>query len=110
MGAYLNLDPDGLQQLQQGEVVLIDVRTDREVERGLIPGAMHIPLHTLPARLQEIGQGCPVVIYCQSGARSAQASVFLADHGWDKVYNLAGGFSGWTARGLPVVQNGAVQR
>jgi rhodanese-related sulfurtransferase len=105
MGAFFNLDPDGLRELQRGSLVLIDVRTDREVERGLIPGALHIPLHLLPARLQEIGQGCPVVIYCQSGARSAQASVFLTDNGWGQVYNLAGGFSGWAARGFPVVQN-----
>jgi len=105
MGTYSNLDPDGLQVLQRGAFVLIDVRTDREVERGLIPGALHIPLHMLPARLEEIGHGCPVVLYCQSGARSAQASSFLAGNGWEQVYNLAGGFSGWAARGLPVVQN-----
>ena len=105
MGTYSNLDPDGLQELQCGALVLIDVRTDREVERGLIPGALHIPLHMLPARLQEIGTGCPVVLYCQSGVRSAQASIFLADNGWERVYNLAGGFSNWAARGLPVAQN-----
>jgi rhodanese-related sulfurtransferase len=105
MGHYLNLDPDGLQELRRGSLVLIDVRTDREVERGLIPGALHIPLHLLPSRMEGIGRGCPVVFYCQSGARSAQASHFLADNGWEQVYNLAGGFSGWTARGFPIVQN-----
>jgi rhodanese-related sulfurtransferase len=105
MGVYINLDPDGLQELQRGALVLVDVRTDREVERGLIPGALHIPLHLLPARMQEIGRGCPVVVYCQSGMRSAQASIFLTDNGWDQVYNLVGGFSGWAARGLAVVQN-----
>ena len=105
MGAFLNLDPDGLQQLQRDALVLIDVRTDREVERGLIPGALHIPLHLLPARLQEIGRGCPVVVYCQSGMRSAQASNFLTDNGWAQVYNLTGGFSNWSTRGFPVTQN-----
>ena len=105
MGAYFNLDPDGLQELLRGSPVLLDLRTDREVERGLIPGALHIPLNMLPARLQEIGQGCLVVIYCQSGVRSAQASNFLADNGWGQVYNLAGGFSAWVARGYPVAQN-----
>jgi rhodanese-related sulfurtransferase len=105
MGTYFNLDPDGLRELLRESLVLIDVRTDREVERGLIPGALHIPLHMLPARLDEIGQGCPVVIYCQSGGRSVQASNFLADNGWGQIYNLAGGFSAWTARGFPVAQN-----
>ena len=105
MGNYSNIDSEGLQELQRGALVLIDVRTDREVERGLIPGALHIPLHTLPSRLDEIGHGCPIVFYCQSGARSAHASGFLAGNGWEQVYNLAGGFSGWAARGLPVAQN-----
>ena len=105
MGAYFNLDPDGLQELQRGALVLIDVRTDLEVQRGLIPGALHIPLHLLPVRMQEIEAGCPVVFYCQSGMRSAQASRFLADNGWDQVYNLAGGFGNWAARGLPVAGN-----
>jgi rhodanese-related sulfurtransferase len=45
------------------------------------------------------------VIYCQSGVRSAQASNFLTDNGWQQVYNLTGGFSGWAARGFPVAQN-----
>jgi rhodanese-related sulfurtransferase len=105
MGTYLILDPDGLQELRRGSLVLIDVRTDREVERGLIPGALHIPLHMLPSRMEEIEHGCPIVFYCQSGARSAQASVFLADNGWEQVYNLAGGFAGWAARGFPTARN-----
>jgi rhodanese-related sulfurtransferase len=103
MSAYFNLDPDGLRELLLRSPVLVDVRTDGEVARGVIAGALHIPLHTLPARLQEIGQG-PVVLYCQSGARSAQASNFLAEHGCAQVFNLAGGFSAWVARGFPVVR------
>jgi rhodanese-related sulfurtransferase len=104
MGTYFNLDPDALRELMRGSPVLIDVRTVHEVERGLIPGALHIPLHTLSGRMTEIAQGGPVVIYCQSGARSAQASGFLAENGWGQVYNLAGGFSAWVARGFPVAQ------
>ena len=104
MGAYFNLDPDALQDLLRSSPVLIDVRTDTEVARGLIPGALHIPLHLLPARLEEISRDRAVVIYCQSGARSAQASNFLADNGWAQVYNLAGGFSAWLARAFPVEQ------
>ena len=105
MSTYTNLDPDGLQELMSGPHLLVDVRTDREIERGLIPGALHIPLHMLPARMEEIGQGGPVVIYCQSGVRSVQASLFLAQNGREQIYNLTGGFSAWAARGFPVAQN-----
>ncbi|MBC8006965.1 MAG: rhodanese-like domain-containing protein [Prolixibacteraceae bacterium] len=104
MGTYFNLDPEGLQELRRSPLVLIDVRNDREVEHGRIPGALHIPLPMLTARLEEISRNCPVVIYCQSGVRSAQASSFLANNGWGQIYNLSGGFGGWVARGFPVVQ------
>ena len=101
-----NIDAEGLRDLMKGDHVLVDVRTDREVmERGVIPGALHIPLHTLPSRLPDIAQDRPVVLYCQSGVRSMQAGGYLVQNGWDDVYNLVGGFADWSARGLPVVRS-----
>lgn len=103
MSDFANIDATQLQQLQHnGNVVLIDVRTDQEVGRGLIPGARHISLQTLAARFAEIERDRPVVFYCQSGGRSAQASYFLASQGWGEVYNLAGGIVAWAGRGLPI--------
>jgi rhodanese-related sulfurtransferase len=104
MGDFTNIDASRLQELQAGvNPVLIDVRSDAEVGRGIIPGARHIPLQTLTARFGEIDRDRVVVFYCQSGARSAQASYFLSSQGWSEVYNLAGGIVGWAQRGLPVV-------
>ena len=103
MTDFANIDAMRLQELQAaGDLVLIDVRTDAEVGRGIIPGARHISLQTLTARFEEIDRDRPVVFYCQSGGRSAQASYFLASQGWGEVYNLAGGIVGWAARGLPI--------
>lgn len=81
---------------------LIDVRTDQEILRGTIDGARHIPLHLLPQRFAEIGHDRAVVFFCQSGARSMQASAFLADRGWTEVYNLSGGITAWARLGLPI--------
>lgn len=107
MSAFSNIDAAQLQALQHdGNVVLIDVRSDPEVGRGVIPGARHISLQTLASRFGEIERDRPVVFYCQSGARSAQASHFLASQGWDEVYNLAGGIVGWAGRGLPLAAMG----
>ncbi len=105
MGNYLAIDPVGLQAMLAVSTVLIDVRTDNEVERGRIAGALHIPLHRLPARLSEIAPDGPVVVYCQSGARSAMAGRFLADNGWGQVYNLTGGIGAWLSHGFPVERN-----
>jgi rhodanese-related sulfurtransferase len=107
MSDFANIDAAQLQDLQQnGNVVLIDVRTDQEVGRGVIPGARHISLQTLTARFGEIERGRPIVFYCQSGARSAQASYFLASQGWGEVYNLAGGIVAWAGKGLPIADMG----
>ena len=81
---------------------LIDVRTAAEVARGAIAGARHIELGTLPARLAELDPANPYVLYCQSGARSAQACGYLAQRGFGKLYNLEGGIAAWGRAGLPL--------
>jgi rhodanese-related sulfurtransferase len=107
MGDLSNIDVARLQQLQAaGDLVLVDVRTDLEVARGVIPGARHIPLQQLGGRFGEIARDRPVVFYCQSGARSAQASYFLASQGWEEVHNLQGGIVAWAGRGMPLANLG----
>jgi rhodanese-related sulfurtransferase len=78
---------------------LVDVRTEAEVAQGVIEGAIHIPLHLLPLRAADIPQDKPVVIYCRSGARSAQACAFMAAQGYDNMHNLSGGIMAWARSG-----------
>ena len=95
------VDAFGLQQMQaRGEVVMIDVRTDVEFAQGAIQGAKHLPLHMLPLMADQLENEKPVVMICRSGARSAQACAFLAQRGFNNVYNLRGGVMGWAQAGL----------
>ncbi|MEQ1879844.1 MAG: rhodanese-like domain-containing protein [Burkholderiales bacterium] len=103
--SVVNIDPDRLQKLiQERHALVLDVRTEQEVGRGMIAGARHIPLQQLPARMGELDRSRPLVIYCQSGARSMLAGNFLADAEWQEVYNLTGGVGAWLAAGLTLVQ------
>ena len=89
--------------LSTGEKLdLIDVRTSAETSRGIIPAAENVPLHLLPLRADEIGRRRRVVFYCRSGARSAQACLFMNMRGHPDVYNLQGGIVAWASQGLPV--------
>ena len=107
MSTFAAIDPLRLQDMRQhGQVVLVDVRTDQEVSRGVIPGARHIPLNLLSTRFEEIDRTRAVVFYCQSGARSAQASAFLSGKGRQEVYNLAGGMNAWVGKGMPIAAPG----
>jgi rhodanese-related sulfurtransferase len=81
---------------------LIDVRTPAEFARGTIAGAQHIELSTLPGHIDALDPAAAVVLMCQSGGRSAQGCALLDQRGFQRVYNLGGGISGWTRAGLPI--------
>ena len=70
---------------------IVDVRSMAEFSKGAYPGAMHIPLHLLPARMSELPpKDAPLVLYCASGARSAQGVRFLTQNGFTDVVNAGG--------------------
>ena len=69
---------------------IIDVREDFEVEHGMIPGAVNIPLGDIPARAAELNQSKAYIVVCKGGVRSANACEYLAQQGFD-VTNLEGG-------------------
>lgn len=87
---------------QQKNHLLIDVRTPAEFKSGHIAGAKNIPLDTLAAKMNDIPQDKTVVIVCQSGSRSANATRQLIAAGYDKVLNLSGGTLRWRMSGNPV--------
>lgn len=81
---------------------LIDVRTPAEIAAGVISHAQPLPLMMLPMRLQDIPRDKQVVFYCRTGARSAQACMYLAQRGYDNVYNLRGGIVYWAQCGMEI--------
>lgn len=87
---------------EQQAIRLIDVRGPAEIGAGVIPGAEALPLHLLPLRVAEVPRDGQVIFYCRTGARSAQACMFLGQQGYDNVYNLRGGIITWAQNGLPI--------
>ncbi len=70
---------------------VVDVRTPAEFRDGSYPGAINIPLALLPLRLQELEpKDKPVVLFCASGARSAQGARLLKQAGFTDVINGGG--------------------
>lgn len=72
---------------------IVDVRTDAEVARGMIPGAIHIPIDHLRDRRGELNPTQPTVTVCASGLRSYVAVRLLMQHGFTDVADLAGGMT-----------------
>ncbi len=80
----------------QNNMLLLDVRTAPERNRGHIKGSVHIPLNQLRKRQQELEKykNKEIVCYCASGSRSVNAVVFLQKQGFNAT-NLKGGLSAW---------------
>jgi rhodanese-related sulfurtransferase len=76
-------------QLVADGALLLDVRTEGEYADGGIEGSVNIPIQELPGRMDELGdKGRPIVVYCQSGGRSAMAKRLLEGNGFETVHDL----------------------
>lgn len=89
--------------INREDAQIIDVRESNEYAAGHLPESRNIPLAQLEGRgdldkLKEL----PLILVCQTGARSATACVRLEKLGFTKVHNLDGGINSWTADGLPL--------
>jgi len=79
-------------QIDPSSSILLDVRTEYEFRKGTLKGAINIPLDSLRDRLNELDKNKPVYVFCQVGLRGYVASRILMQKGFDKVYNLSGGY------------------
>ncbi len=84
----------------RGDLRLVDVREPRELAEASIPGAVHIPLGQLPARIGELDPDLKYAFVCRTGKRSVAATRIAAKAGLDAA-NVRGGVTAWTAAGLP---------
>ena len=86
------------------QVMFLDVREWYEWDAGRIEGSLHVPLRTLPERLDELTAERPIVVVCQIGQRSALAADLLRRRGMD-AHNLEGGIEAWVEAGYPIVDS-----
>jgi len=76
---------------RDGSVVLLDCRTPEEYSYGHMEGFINIPVDELRSRIDELPNGKPVYVHCQSGLRSYIGCRILEGNGFD-CYNLSGGY------------------
>ena len=82
---------------QQQDIEILDVRTSEEFSSGKILGARNIDIRNpdFLTQIKKLPRDKTYLIYCRSGARSAQASEVLSELGFENVKNLSGGVIRW---------------
>ena len=101
-----DIGPQQVVQLMSHEddVVIVDVREDKEFQQGHIKNAIHIPLSQFSSRIDELNKykNNNIVVGCRSGSRSGRACSKLKRKGFEKVHNLRGGVLAWENDNLPM--------
>jgi rhodanese-related sulfurtransferase len=90
------------EQLENGEIHLVDVREEVEFAGGRVSGANLLPLGELEERHQELDHSKPIYVMCRTGRRSAEAQQKLRAMGFTNVVNVSGGLEAWKQEDLPV--------
>lgn len=75
--------------------VMLDVREPHEWQFCHIDGSVHMPMRSVPARVDELDRTADIVCICHHGARSMQVAMFLERAGFPRLYNLQGGVNAW---------------
>ena len=99
------VDPSEVNELIGEGVTIVDVRGSEEFATGHLPGAKSIPRGHLEARIESAApdRSAELILYCQSGNRSAYAARTLQeDLGYEHVRSMTGGITLWKDRGYEV--------
>ncbi len=103
--ATAGLDPNGAVLLINREkAVVIDVCEPNEFAAGHVGGAKNLPLGELEAKLAGAvkNKALPLILVCQSGARSGRAVAIAKKLGYEQAQSLGGGLASWKAANLPL--------
>ena len=92
------VDSAGLIAAQQKGARIIDVRTPGEFQMGHIPGSSNVPVDEIQSAAASWDKNADYVVYCASGARSAQAQGIMQSMGFKNVADLTGGIAAWTGQ------------
>jgi rhodanese-related sulfurtransferase len=109
------LEPEEAHSAMRDGAVLVDLRSnDERMREGIVPGSIHIPRSVLEWRLDpDSGYSNPyvrleqrVIVFCAHGFSSSFAAATLRELGFRTSTDVVGGFAGWRAAGLPVLDPG----
>lgn len=92
------------------DILLLDVRTDKEWEKGHLPGAAFLDFleDDFTSTAMTLPKDRPIALYCAAGGRSEDAMKRLAKAGFTELYNLRGGFYDWEDAGEAVSMDAPV--
>jgi rhodanese-related sulfurtransferase len=96
--------PQATLLINREDALVIDVREPAEFGKGHIINSRNVPMSQFEARAADLERykKKPVIVTCEQGNRAGNAASMLRKRGFERVFTLLGGVSGWQQAGLPV--------
>ena len=91
-----------------GGALIVDVREPNEFAQARVEGAVLLPLGYLNTRFSELPRDRQLLMLCRTGSRSANATRFLNQQGYENAFNVSGGIVAWYNAELPT-KTGALE-
>ncbi len=100
---YKDIDANGaIALMDEKDLIILDVREDKERKKGFIAKDIHIPLSQVKNKLDTLDNSKKILVYCRSGSRSSHIAGLLTRNNFEQVYNLEGGLQAWQKANLPI--------
>jgi len=100
---YQVVDTNGAVSLMDDdELLVIDVREEKERKAGFISNDLNIPMGQVKAKMDTLDKSKNILVYCKSGTRSDRIADILSKNDFQKVSSLKGGFNAWLKADLPI--------
>ncbi len=100
MGEIIEVSIDRAKEMLEmtDNLVVLDVRSDYELEEGYLPSSINIDYRSSSFRdlLSDLDKEKPYLVYCQTSIRSTKAARIMHEMGFREIYNMKGGYRDWT--------------
>ena len=98
MGGIVDLDASAFKaKMAETNTIVFDVRTPAEIAAGKIEGAFDLDIQNpeFKTQVSKLDKAKTYLVYCKKGGRSVRACSILEEAGFEKIYNLKGGYDSW---------------
>ena len=99
---YEVVDTNGAVTLMDDDLIILDVREEKERSAGFIDSDLNIPMGQVKNKLDSFDKSKKILIYCKSGTRSDRIADLLCKNEFQNVFSLKGGFNAWQKAELPI--------
>lgn len=110
MSQFITITPQAALKLieeKNSDIIILDIRPKEEFEIEHLPGAINLDYdgHKFQEKVDKLDKENDYLIYCKSGVRGGYFMAKMRDSGFQRAYNILGGFVGWKINKLPLQSN-----